>query len=80
MVRDYYAFLPGAAPVRREPTALERFGWGPAFASQIDADALIETPPVRVVAVHRSGLQVAGDGIDEMIPPGPDATVGDWLL
>jgi ribosome biogenesis GTPase len=30
--------------------------------------------------VHRSGLQVAGDGIDETIPPGPDATVGDWLL
>jgi signal recognition particle receptor subunit beta len=25
-------------------------------------------------------LQVAGDGIDETIPPGPDATVGDWLL
>jgi len=23
---------------------------------------------------------VAGDGIDETIPPGPEATVGDWLL
>jgi ribosome biogenesis GTPase len=80
MVRDYSAFLPGAAPARREPTALERLGWGPAFAQQIDVDALTETPPVRVVAVHRSGLQVAGDGIDETIPPGPDATVGDWLL
>lgn len=80
MVRDYSAFLPGAAPARREPTALERLGWSPAFARQIDADALTATPPVRVVAVHRSGLQVAGDGIDETIPPGPDATVGDWLL
>ena len=83
MVRDYSAFLPGAAgarPVRREPTALERLGWGPVFARQIDADALTSTPPVRVVAVHRSGLQVAGDGIDETIPPGPEATVGDWLL
>lgn len=80
MVRDYSAFLSGAAPARREPTALERLGWGPAFASQIDADALTATPPVRVVAVHRSGLQVAGDGIDETIPPGLEATVGDWLL
>jgi ribosome biogenesis GTPase len=80
MVRDYSAFLPGAAPARRAPTALERLGWGPAFASQIDADTLTETPPVRVVAVHRSGLQVMGDGVDKTIPPGPEATVGDWLL
>jgi ribosome biogenesis GTPase / thiamine phosphate phosphatase len=80
MVRDYSSFLPGAAPARREPTALERLGWGPVFARQIDAAALTETPPVRVVAVHRSGLRVAGDDIDETIPPGPEATVGDWLL
>ncbi|KNX42956.1 putative ribosome biogenesis GTPase RsgA [Roseovarius tolerans] len=80
MVRDYSAFLPGGIPRRREPTALESLGWGPVFARQIDADALTATPPVRVVAVHRSGLQVAGDGIDETIPPGPEATVGDWLL
>ncbi len=81
MVRDYSALFPGgAAPARREPTALEQLGWGPFFAQQIDAEALTETPPVRVVAVHRSGLQVAGDGIDETIPPGPEATVGDWIL
>lgn len=80
MVHDYSAFLPGGTPQRREPTALERLGWGPAFASQIDVNALTATPPVRVVAVHRSGLQMAGDGIDETIPPGPDVTVGDWLL
>ena len=80
MVRDYSAFLPGGTPARREPTALERLGWGPAFARLIDADALTATPPVRVVAVHRSGLQVAGDGVDDTIPPGPEATVGDWLL
>jgi len=80
MVRDYSAFLPGGAPQRREPTALERLGWGPTFAQQIHADALTETPPVRVIGVHRSGLHVLGDGIDEMIPPGPEATVGDWLL
>lgn len=80
MVRDFSAFLPGAKPAQRTPTVLEGLGWGPVFARQIDADALTATPPVRVVAVHRSGLQVAGDGIDETIPPGPEATVGDWLL
>lgn len=80
MIRDDSSCLPEGMPKRREPSALERLGWGPAFAQQIDADALIVTPPVRVVAVHRSGLQIAGDGIDETIPPGPEATVGDWLL
>ena len=83
MVRDYSSFLPSSMARRsndRELTMLERLGWGPTFAGQIDADTLVATPPVRVVAVHRSGLQVLGDGIDHMIPPGPEATVGDWLL
>lgn len=80
MIRDDSALPPGGMPRRREPSALERLGWGPAFAQQIGVDALTATPPVRVVAVHRSGLQIAGDGIDETMPPGPDATVGDWLL
>ena len=83
MVRDSSALLPDGAttpPARREPTTLERLGWAPFFAQQLDAQALTQTPPVRVVAVHRSGLQIAGDCIDEMIPPGPEATVGDWLL
>lgn len=81
MVRDYSALFPGSVmSARREPTALDRLGWGPDFAQQIDAEALTGTPPVRVIAVHRSGLRVAGDGIDETIPPGPEATVGDWLL
>jgi ribosome biogenesis GTPase len=80
MVRDYSAFLPGAIPARRAPTVLEGLGWGAFFAQQTDVDSLTHTPPVRVTAVHRSGLHVAGDGIDETIPPGPAATVGDWLL
>ncbi len=82
MVRDYSAFLPGALtpPAERAPTALERLGWGPVFAQQIDADTMTQTPPVRVTAVHRSGLQVTGDGVEQTIPPGPEATVGDWLL
>ncbi|WP_226623661.1 ribosome small subunit-dependent GTPase A [Alloyangia pacifica] len=84
MVRDYSAFLPGSGdapkPDRRALSALEALGWRNFFAQQIDAGALAETPPVRVLSVHRGGLHVAGDGIDTLIPPGPEATVGDWLL
>lgn len=81
MVRDYSALFPGATPPAPRPlSALERLGWGPAFARQIDAEALQTTPPVRVLSVHRSGLDVAGDGIQTTLPPGPEATVGDWLL
>jgi ribosome biogenesis GTPase / thiamine phosphate phosphatase len=64
----------------RDPAALERLGWGPFFAQQTSAEAIADTPAVRVVAVHRSGLQVFGAGIDELIPPRADVTVGDWLL
>ncbi len=83
MARDYSAFLPAsanAAAAKSAATPLVALGWGPFFAQQIDAEALSETPPVRVLAVHRSGLQIAGDGIDETIPPSIEATVGDWLL
>ena len=58
----------GAAPAPRAPAAPERLGWGPGFAALIDTDALTETPSVRVVAMHRLGLQVVGNGIDATIP------------
>ena len=83
MVRDYSALFPDAAnalPAHREPTALEALGWGSEFAQQVDAEELVNTPPARVVAVHRSGFLVKGDGIEETVPPGIDATVGDWLM
>ena len=83
MFRDYSAFLPQSAKAgqaRCDPTTMETFGWGPFFAQQIGIEALTQTPPVRVVAVHRGGLHVVGDGIDETIPPRADATVGDWML
>ena len=83
MVGDDAAHLhcnANAASASRNPATLEALGWGPFFAQQTSAEALSDTPPVRVVAVHRSGLQVVGDGIDQTIPPRADATVGDWLL
>ena len=64
----------------QDPASLAALGWQPCFAQQTSAEALSATPPVRVVAVHRSGLQILGVGIDETLPPRADATVGDWLL
>lgn len=86
MTRDYSQFLPPASPgtpsTKATParTALQLLGWQPFFAQQCTPDTLAQTPPVRVAEVHRSGLHVLGDDIDMLIPPGPDATVGDWLL
>jgi len=66
---------------------LAELGWRPFFSSQRDTDEVDAAIPVRVMAVHRDALQIAGDGIDETIPalrPSADeeaaATVGDWLL
>jgi ribosome biogenesis GTPase len=59
---------------------LEQLGWQPFFSEQTSVEDLGDLSPVRVVQVHRSGLHVLGDGIDDTIPPGPDATVGDWML
>jgi ribosome biogenesis GTPase len=62
-----------------KPT-LETLGWQPFFAEQVSADELNETPPVRVMEVHRRGFHVMGENIDTIIPPGADATIGDWFL
>jgi ribosome biogenesis GTPase len=83
MTRDYSQFLKPAAKGsgnKRKLSTLEMLGWQPYFAQQISVDEMAKTPPVRVIEVHRNGLHAVGDGVDTMIPPGPDATVGDWLL
>ena len=67
---------------------LADFGWNHFFGSQLEPDDLACSVPVRVLAVHRGGLSVAGPGVDRQIPPfignGDNeeavATVGDWLL
>ncbi len=83
MSRDYSQFLPsnklGSAP-KPEKTFLQLHGWQPFFSQQTTVEEIEETPPVRVTRVHRNGCFVLGDGIEMQIPPGPDATVGDWLL
>ena len=83
MTRDYSQFLPPtghANSPERERSPLEKLGWQPFFAQQMSVEDLTETHPVRVIEVHRNGLHVVGDGIDALIPPGAEATVGDWLL
>jgi ribosome biogenesis GTPase len=71
-----------------ETSELADFGWTAFFASQLDPVDSVPLIPVRVMAVHRDRIRVAGPGIDRLIPPfvetaGGDestATVGDWLL
>jgi ribosome biogenesis GTPase / thiamine phosphate phosphatase len=63
-------------------------GWKPFFSAQISGDEETRCRPVRVMAIHRGRIVIAGAGTDEFIPPripGVDAeedrpAVGDWLL
>jgi len=83
MKRDYSKFLRPPATdggPKRIPSQLEMLGWKPFFAQQISTEDMGRTPPVRIVEVQRSGFRVLGDGIDTIVPPNPEATVGDWLL
>lgn len=82
MSRDYSKFLPSAGPAaaKRTLSTIETLGWQPWFAQQISVDEMTDTPPARVTEVHRNGLHLVGDEVDTLIPPGPEATVGDWLM
>ncbi|WP_267397346.1 MULTISPECIES: ribosome small subunit-dependent GTPase A [unclassified Sphingomonas] len=67
---------------------LAALGWTAHFSQQLSADEALHHHPVRVMAVHRGKIAVAGaDGqrlIDPHIPgagpSGDHPTVGDWLL
>lgn len=55
------------------------------FQQQLMIDELQTAVPVRVMNVHRSGLQIAGDDIDRYVELsgsdyGLNLTVGDWAL
>ena len=71
----------------RDPSLTE-LGWRPFFNAQLSADEVSRFCPVRVMAVHRGKLTVAGAGPEVLIPsrlshaePEEDhPTVGDWLL
>lgn len=67
---------------------LAQLGWTPFFREQILPEELERNRPVRVMAVHRGMVMVAGEGFEKMIssqiaePVGPEdrPTVSDWLL
>ena len=68
--------------------SLTDLGWRPAFSAQLSPEDAARLMPVRVMAVHRGKIAVAGEGADYLIPPyvtradteESHATVGDWLL
>ena len=67
---------------------LEELGWKACFSEQITSEEAGQCRPVRVMAVHRGKIAVAGVGAHRFISPyipgaGPlddHPTVGDWLL
>jgi ribosome biogenesis GTPase len=64
----------------QDHSPLALFGWQPFFAGQVSAEDMVLTPPLRVIEVNRKGLHAVGDDFDMLVPAGPNATVGDWLL
>ncbi|WP_288131309.1 GTPase RsgA [Microbulbifer sp.] len=85
------AFRRGAATgsiARTTESPLNELGWKPFFQQQLSLDELTDCDPVRVMAVHRSQIDVAGDaGEEPVLVTGPvfeDAlekpAVADWLL
>ena len=68
------------------PLTLADYGWSFHFQSQLDPDGQDDFRPVRVMAVHRAELDVAGpDYIGRVSQIRTEqeedrATVGDWLL
>lgn len=67
---------------------LDELGWRPFFSAQISDDEQLRCRPVRVMAVHRGKIAVAGAGFDKLIAPKHAITdaeedhpaVGDWML
>lgn len=66
--------------------SLADLGWSNFFHMQVLEMGTVALVPVRVMAVHRDRLHVAGPGIDRLIPwltesdEDGEATVGDWLM
>jgi len=80
MTKDYSAFLPGSAMPTPTRAPIDTLGWQPFFSTQLSIEELTETPPIRVVEVHRNTLRVTGNDLQDTIPHAFEATVGDWLL
>nr|WP_282449919.1 ribosome small subunit-dependent GTPase A [Microbulbifer sp. CAU 1566] len=70
------------------PSPLRQLGWKPFFQQQLSLDELNDCVPVRVMAVHRSQIEVSGEEGEEPVlvngslfeDAAEKPTVGDWLL
>ena len=65
--------------------SLQNLGWRPFFAAQLDEDTANALRPARVLAVHRSRLELAGDDVPTHVKLTSKTvelgiTVGDWVL
>src|SRR3954462_2855548 len=67
---------------------LEELGWNAFFSEQVSVEEALHCHPVRVMAVLRGKITVAGAGSQHSIAPNirgarpsdDHPTVGDWLL
>ena len=74
--------------MKRTTETLDELGWKPYFSDQLSSEEAGQSHPVRVMAVHRGKMEVAGAGSRGFIAPhipgaGPaddHPTVGDWIL
>lgn len=67
------------------PVTLDALGWSEHFASQLEVDAILMTPPARISDVHRARVEAKTvDGDVELDLPmeirSGDLAVGDWVL
>ncbi len=70
------------------PPVLTELGWRPFFGAQVAEAELVKSQPVRVMAVHRGEVAVAGEGVEVQVSSFmPDSqgeedrpSVGDWLM
>ncbi|WP_295801060.1 ribosome small subunit-dependent GTPase A [uncultured Microbulbifer sp.] len=84
--RGATAAAQGKAAAGESP--LHKLGWKPFFQQQLSLDELTDCEPVRVMAVHRSQIEVSGDSGEEPVlvsgalfeDTQERPTVGDWLL
>ena len=53
----------------QQTSRLADYGWSQFFQSQLSVADLARSIPVRVFAVHRNGLDVAGPDFDGRVPP-----------
>lgn len=65
----------------RTTTSLAQLGWRPHFSTQSAPDS--DAVPVRILAVHRGLVEVAGEGFTGSVPVSGEVasfalTVGDW--